>query len=307
MMNKIRKYISDPWYRFGVNSLFGVYNKLSDEEYIRLKWNAFYNGRKKLDLENPQTLCEKLQWYKLNYRIPEMTMMVDKFQAKEYVKSMVGEEYVIPTLGVWDKPENIDFTTLPDAFVLKVTHDSGGLVICRDKSECDKNKVIVFLNKYLKRNFYLEGREWPYKDVKPRIIAEPYIEGLGNSDSVEYKATCMNGKVSFVTICIGIAHSDFYKRSNDHFDRNFNKMDWYVNYKPAATPPKKPDQWDDLLDFCEKLCKDYPYIRIDCYIINGRILFGEFTFFTWAGFMHFTPDIWDLKLGQLLKLPNEKE
>lgn len=308
MIKKGFKYLMDPHYRFAVNVVMGKYDNMSDEEFIKLKWKDFYSRGgipTVLDLDNPQTLCEKLQWLKLFYRKPELTMMVDKYQAKEYVRGIVGDEHIIPTIGVWDNVDDIEFDELPDRFVLKNTHDSGGLVICKDKNTFDVASAKKFFKKYLHRNYYKQSREWPYKNVKPRIIAEPFIEGLGNIDSVEYKATCMNGRVAFVTICTGIAHDDFDKRWNDHFDPDFNKLDWYVNYKPAHKTPNKPKQWEELIKFYEKLCGNLPYVRVDSYIINGKIIFGEFTFFTWAGFMNFEPKEWDLKLGQMLELPKE--
>ena len=307
MVTKIRKVwqlITDSSYRFSFMAHRGKFNKLSDEEYIKAKWRSFYG--QELNLDNPQTLCEKLQWLKLYYRKPEFSLMVDKYEAKKIVAEKVGEEHVIPTIGVWDRVEDIDFSLLPNQFVLKPTHDSGGLVICRDKSTLDIKETKEKLQKTLEHNYYLGGREWPYKHVKPRIIAEPLIDQLGRPESIEYKATCFNGKVAFITICSGIAHVEYEKRKNDHFDRDFNKLEWYVNYKPAPVTPAKPDQWDELIAFCEKLSENIPYLRVDTYIIDGKIIFGEMTFYTWGGFMHFEPEEWDLKLGQMLELPNEK-
>lgn len=310
-MDKIKKgvkYLFNPDYRFIIDSGRGKYDMLSDEAYIMRKWKAFYSTtgggtKRELSLDNPQSLCEKLQWLKLRYRRPELTQMVDKYQAKEIVKSKLGEKHIIPTLGVWDDADNIDFNVLPDKFILKCTHDSGSIIKCLDKSTFNIEAAKKSLNTMLKNDYYKQSREWPYKDVKHRIMAEPFVEGLGNLSSVEYKTTCMNGKVAFITICTGIAHDSFDKRWNDHFDSNFNKLNWYVNYKPAPRTPQKPKQWDELINFCEKLCGDFPYVRVDTYIIDGTIIFGEFTFFTWAGFMNFEPPEWDLRLGQMLKLP----
>lgn len=307
MSNKIKngfRYFTDPDFRFSINASRGLMDKLSDEEFIRKKWKVFYG--EDIDLNNPQTLCEKLQWLKLYYRKPEFTLMVDKYEAKEMVSQRVGSDHIIPTLGVWNHANEIDFDVLPNQFVLKPTHDSGGLVICRDKSKLDIEAAKAKLEKSLLHNYYLGGREWPYKHVKPRIIAEPLIEQLGKPESLEYKTTCFNGKVAFVTICSGIAHSAYELRKNDHFDANFNKMDWYVNYKPAPVTPHKPDQWQEIIDFSETMAKDIPYLRVDSYIINGQLIFGEMTFYTWGGFMHFEPKEWDLKLGQMLELPKEK-
>ena len=303
-LNKYVRALTNPEFRFSALSARGFYSKLSDEKFVKKKWELMY-GRD-INLDNPQTLCEKLQWLKLYYRKPEFTGMVDKYEAKQVVSKKLGTEYVIPTLGVWNSVDDIDFDSLPDKFVLKPTHDSGGLIICRDKSKFDITKAKKKLGKSLTHDYYLNCREWPYKHVKRRIMAEPLIEELGKPESIEYKTTCFNGKVAFVTICSGIAHAEYEQRQNDHFDRDFNKMDWYVNYKPAKFTPGKPEQWDEIIKFSETLSKDIPYLRVDTYLVDGKILFGEMTFYTWGGFMHFEPEEWDLRLGQMLELPKEK-
>ena len=296
--------LRNPAYRLDELSKYGFYRWLSDEEYIRRYWKAHF-GRK-LDLENPVTLFEKLQWLKLYYRKPEFIDMVDKYTAKEIVAEKLGREHITPTIGVWDSPGEIDLSGLPEQFVLKPTHDSGGLVVCRDRKNFDWKAAKKKLAASMKHNYYWHGREWPYKHVRPRIIAEPLIEELGKPDSLEYKITCLNGKAVFVTICSGIAHDDDDKRTNDHFDRGFNRLPWKVIYKPAKVPPKKPEQWEELFRFGEALAEGIPYLRVDTYIIGGKILFGEMTFFTWSGFRRFEPEEWDEKLGRMLKLPEKK-
>lgn len=139
--------------------------------------------------------------------------------------------------------------------------------------------------------------------MKPRIIAEKYFDCLGKPESLEYKVTCFNGKVGFVTICQGIAHSTYDVRTNDSYDVNFNHMPWYAYYKNSLSGFCKPEQWDELIMVCEKLAVNIPYVRVDCYIIEGQIYIGEMTFYTWAGFIEFTPPEWDLKLGECLELP----
>lgn len=179
------------------------------------------------------------------------------------------------------------------------------MVICKDKSKLDKKAAKARIEKELQRNYFWGGREWQYKEIKPRIIAEPYISSLGKTDSIEYKTTCFDGKVGFVTICTGIAHSDYELRTNDHFDPNFNRMDWWTYYKPAKVTPEKPEQWEELLSICEKLSEGFPYARVDSYIVDRKIIFGEITFTTWSGHMKFNPPEWDLKLGQMLHLPDK--
>ena len=274
-----------------------------EKSALKLKYKLLIGG--KMNLRKPRTLCEKLNWLKINYRKPEFTEMVDKFEAKKYVEKRVGPNHVIPTLGIWENADDIDFEILPNKFVLKPTHDSGGLIICKDKSKLNIADARKKLNDSLSHDFYERFYEWPYKNVKHRIIAEPLIEQLGQIDSIEYKTTCFNGKVGFVTICTGIAHDENGNRFNDHFDRDFNRLSWKVYYEPAPISPQKPEQWDELIEFCEKLSKDIPYLRVDTYIIDGKILFGEMTFYTWGGIMKFEPKEWDLKLGHMLKLPKK--
>jgi hypothetical protein len=173
-MNKYIRFIIDSAYRFKILDCRGFFRNWSDERYLKAAYRAKFH--KRLDLDNPQTYNEKLQWLKLNYRKPIMTAMVDKYEVKKYIADLIGEEYIIPTLGVWDRFEDMDFDKLPNQFVLKCTHDSGGVIICKDKSKLDKIKAQSKLEKCLKRNYYYQNREWPYKDVKPRIIAEQYME-----------------------------------------------------------------------------------------------------------------------------------
>ncbi|AOZ95498.1 ATP-grasp fold amidoligase family protein [Butyrivibrio hungatei] len=305
IIKKIKKVINEPEQIILMGAKYGLYNKMNDEEYIKKLWRAYYKAE--INLETPTTLCEKLQWLKLYYRKPIFTTMVDKYEAKKYVEEKMGnDDSIIPTLAVWDNVEDIDMNELPEKFILKATHNSGGLVICQNKDDFDLKKAQKKLSKILSRNFFYIGREWPYKNVKPRIIAEPLIEELGKKDSIEYKITCFNGKVAFITICTGIAHSDYELRKNDHFDKDFNKLDWYVNYKPAEVTPKKPAQWEEMIYYAEKLAEDIPYLRVDVYLIDGKIKFGEMTFYTWGGFMKFQPKEWDKKLGEMLILPSEK-
>lgn len=276
--------------------------KTNDEIFIKAYFQMFMGYP--IDLENPKTLCEKLQWLKLYDRRPEYSGMVDKYEVKKYVADLIGKEHVIPSYGVWDSFDEIDFEHLPEQFMLKCTHDSGTFCIVKSKGLFDKDAAKKKFDDALKKNYFYSGyREWPYRDVKPRIIAEKYIDCLGKPDSIEYKMTCSYGKVCFVTICTGIAHDEFEKRTNDSFDVNFVHMPWYVNYKNSKKKLKKPKEWNELIRFSEKLSQNIPYVRVDCYVVDGQIYFGELTFYTWAGFMHFTPTEWDSKLGNIIELP----
>ena len=219
------------------------YCSLSDEEYLE----RFYKVKlgRELDLQNPKAFTEKLQWLKLYDRRPEYTSMADKYAVKKVIADRIGAEYVIPLLGVWDRFEDIDFDSLPEQFVLKCTHDSGGFAVCRDKRTFDREAAKKVLTRSLHKNYYFQSREWVYKDIPPRIIAEQYVPSLGRPESIEYKLTCFNGKAKLITICRGIAHSTYDVRTNDHYDRDLNRLNFYVNYKNPAEPEKIPPQMQD--------------------------------------------------------------
>lgn len=276
---------------------------MKDESYLKLMyWSAF---GKKLDLDHPKTFNEKLQWLKLNDRKPEYTEMVDKYLAKKYVEKRIGEKYIIPTLGVWDEFDQIEFEKLPDQFVLKTTHDSGGVVICKDKANFDKAAAKRKLEKSLKRNYYWAEREWPYKNVKPRIIAENYLSFLNGSDLVEYKVFCFNGKPALFLICKGEGHTD--ERTNDFYDLEFNHIPVTVTCPNAKEKCQKPDEYEELLELSRKLAKNTYQLRVDLYVINHKIYFGELTFFHDSGCCKFNPPEWDKRFGDMLKLPIEEE
>ena len=275
----------------------------SDELYVKMKYRLRMG--EKLNLTPPTTLSEKLNWLKLYYHNPRLHSLVDKYEVKGIVAETIGEEYVIPALGVWDNIESIDIDKLPDAFVLKCTHDSGSVEICSDKSKFDIDAAKKRLAKCLKHDYFWSGREWAYKGVKPRIIAEPFIPTLGHPDSVEYKLTVYNGKVRFVTVCTGIAHSSLKVRTNDHFTPEWERLPFYAYYKPSGKDIKKPPFMDRLIELTEKLAEGLPQVRVDWYVIDGKMKFGEMTFYTWSGFLKFEPKEWDLKLGSWFTLPEK--
>lgn len=295
------KYLED----LGNNELIAQFpSVMDDEKYLETRFN--YRMGYKPNLKKPITYNEKLQWLKLHDRNPLYTSLVDKYEVKKYVKSKIGENHVIQLYGVWDNFDQIDFDVLPNQFVLKCTHDSGGMVVCKNKDEFDKDSARKTLEECLGINPFWADREWPYKNVKPRIIAEKYIPSLGKSDSVEYKITCFNGKVEIVTICKGIAHSSLDVRTNDHFDRDFNKKDFYAFYKNSNIQWEKPKQWEDLIKYAEILAEGIPQVRVDFYIEDENIYFGELTFYTWSGCLKFVPEEVDRIAGDMLKLPKEE-
>ena len=297
------KYIFDRKYRFTVDTYRGKYVKLSDEDYVKLATKVYFG--KEIDLDNPVTFNEELQWLKLYDRKPQYTTMVDKYLAKKYVTDIIGEQYIIPTLGVWDRFEDIDFDSLPNEFVLKCTHDSGGLVICRDKSNFDFKKAKRKINRSLKRDLYLYSREWPYKNVQKRIIAEKFMSDNESSDGLtDYKFFCFDGvaKLMFVATDRNNASAE---TKFDFFDMEFNHLPFTNGHPNSAEPIKKPSTFDEMRNIAEKLSKGIPHVRVDLYEINGKVYFGEMTFYHWGGLKAFDPEEWDEKLGRLIVLPEK--
>ena len=295
---KVKNYLFNSDYRFIVNAVRGKYNSYSDEEYLKRMFKA-KTGRE-LDLDNPQTYNEKLQWLKIHDHNPEYTVMVDKYAVKEYVAKIIGEQYIIPTLGVWERFEDIDFDKLPDQFVLKCTHDSGGLIICKDKSKLDLSKAKAKIEKCLKRNYFYYGREWPYKDVKPRIIAEQYMNYKSEADKPlnDYKIYTFDGKAKMIMINTdrGIA------TKADYFDRDYNYLDFTWGYPRANPKPNKPQNFEKMMELAELLAKGTAELRVDFYDVDGKIFFGELTFFDGSGFDPIVPIEWDYKIGSWIDL-----
>lgn len=269
---------------------------LSDEKFLQFMF--WYKTGKKLQIKNPRTYNEKLQWIKLNDRDPSYTLMVDKYEAKKYVESIIGAEYIVPTYGVWDQFDEIDFDKLPDAFVLKCTHDSGGIVICDNKRNLDFKKARKKINKSLKRNYYWAGREWPYKNVNPRIIAEQYLGSSKNKPINDYKVYVFGGNAYMMMI-----NSDRgIDTRADYFDRNYNWLDFTWGYKHADILPTKPKNYELMFNLAEKIAGDLKQLRVDFYEVDGAILFGEMTFFDGGGFDSIEPYEWDLRLGNMINL-----
>lgn len=278
---KILIYMKNPMRVFVKLGGWGFFNWMSDETYLKIAFRSLMG--KKLNLKNPQTFNEKLQWLKLHDRKPIYTTMVDKYEAKKYVTGIIGEQYIIPTLGIWNKFEDIDFDKLPNQFVLKCTHDSGGLVICRDKSKFDVQAAKKKINRSLKRNYFWQGREWPYKDVKPRVIAEKYMEDNTLHELRDYKFFCFNGHADSVMVCIDRAKKDtkFY-----FFNQKWELQRLNIRGKQASAnfTLEKPAGIDRMFKLAEVLAQNLAFARVDFYFCNGQIYFGEITFFPESGF-----------------------
>ena len=278
----------------------GAFDHLSDEAYLRLMFRLRL-GRK-LDLKNPKSYNEKIQWLKLYDRNPIYTTLVDKYEVKKYVADRIGEQYIIPTLGVWDKFEDIDFAKLPDQFVLKTTHDSGGVVICKDKRMFDITAARKKLERSLHANYYMRGREWPYKNVKPRIIAEQYMVDESGYELKDYKIFCFDGfaKAMFIATDRQVEGEE---TKFDFYDMNFKHLP-FTNRHPNATHEiKRPKSFDEMKMLAEKLSQGIPQVRVDFYDINGKVYFGELTLSHWSGMIPFEPEERDYKFGEWIKLP----
>lgn len=276
--------------------------KLSDKKYIELRYFSLF--LKELNLDNPKSFNEKLQWLKLYDRNSEYTKMVDKYEVKKYVSNIIGEEYIIPTIGIYNSFDEIDFKKLPNKFVIKCTHDSGGLVVCKDKNKLDKNNAKKKIEKSLKTNYYYCGREWPYKNVKPRIIIEKYMCTKEQKELIDYKFFCFNGNPKIILVC-----SERFSSNNmceTWFDDKWNFLDIIESSHRVDKTIKKPINLSKMMEFSKKLSKDIPFVRVDFYEINGKTYFGELTFFPASGFERFEPKEWDYKLGEMLKLPDKK-
>lgn len=258
-----------------------------------------------LNLENPLTFNEKLQWLKLYNHDPLYTILVDKFAVKDYVKKIIGEKYIIPTLGVWESFDDIDFSKLPNQFVLKCTHDSGGLVICKDKASLDIKAAKKKIQKSLRFNYYYMGFEWPYKNVRPRIIAEKYMEDSETQELRDYKFFVFQEQVKALFIVTN-RNSKEKKIGFDFFDENFHHLPFTRGHDNAIEMPHKPATFEKMKFLAKKLSKDIPFVRVDFYDVNGQIYFGEMTFFPGGGWEPFIPQEWDYKFGSWLNLPSKR-
>lgn len=271
---------------------------ISDERYLKLAFK--HRTGYSLNLDNPQTFNEKLQWLKLNDRHPEYTKMVDKATAKEYVAEIVGEKYIIPTIGLWESVDEIDWDSLPTQFVIKCTGDSGGVVVCKDKNKLDVASAKAKLKKGWGRNYCKYNKEYPYENIRPRIIAEEYLEDESGYELKDYKIFCFNGEPKLIEV-------DF-DRFNGHkrnvYDLNWNLIDLIIKFPgDKSRKIEKPKHFDEMLYVAAQLSKGIPHVRVDLYNTNGKIYFGELTFFHGSGMEKFDPIEWDYKLGNLIKLP----
>lgn len=311
---KIKKYIGHPSNIVLFFCVHGLFNWMPDEPYMKLVYKLRLG--EKSDLKNPQTFSEKIQWLKLHDRKDLYTRLVDKYEAKRHVSSLIGEEYVVPNYGVWNSFDDIDFDILPNQFVLKTTHDANGVYIVKNKENMDIKKARKFLNYHLNTNFWWPFREWTYKNVKPRIIAEKFLfeDSVGGStdkrfsDLINYKFYCFDGVPRFLYCEV----TDF---SNDtkgecrlsFFDMKFNPAPFGRNdHEPVPKEVMKPNNFNEMVGIASKLSNGIPFVRIDLYDINGNIYFSEYTFSPGAGQTPFSPSEWERRIGEYINIDSVK-
>ena len=302
IMSKIRTFIENPQYFITSPAAKGWLNWVPDSLYLKVLYRVIM-GRK-LNLKNPKEYNEKLQWLKLNDRKPEYSTMVDKYEVRGYIEDLLGDKYLIPCLGIYDSVDDIDIDALPDRFVLKCTHDSGSVEICKDKSSFDIEGARHRLSQAMKRNYYATYREWPYKSVKPRIIAEGYLEGDGG-DLKDYKVMCFNGEAKIIEV-----HENRFVEGKIHtqtfYDREWNIVPLtQVETVTVDRPSERPRQLEEILRLSELIAKDMYHARIDWYIEGDKIYFGEITFFDGSGFESFSTPEMERMLGDMIKLPEK--
>ena len=286
-------------------TILKIKNYIPDKIYLFLMYYILV--KKRLNINNPKTFNEKLQWLKLNDRKNIYTKMVDKYEAKKYVTDLIGDEYIIPTIGVYNNFNEINFNNLPNQFVIKCTHDSGSTIVCKDKTKFDIKNAKKKISKALKYNYYYSVREWPYKNIKPRIIIESFMDDGVNSQLVDYKLQCFWGKVDNILVCVDRDKETGVKYH--YFDTNWKYLKYcpYPGINEKNINISKPKQLDKMIKIAERLSAGIPEVRIDLYIIHGKIYFGEYTFFTNGGFDSTITSVADIILGEKLKLPIKRE
>lgn len=300
MHEKIKKCFRNPALLLLHMCQYWPFRCISDEAYLKLFFRV-YQGFK-LNLNNPETFNAKLQWLKLYDRRPKYTIMSDKYLVRDYVKETIGEDYLIPLLGVWDYADQIDFDKLPNQFVLKCNHDSGSIIVCTDKANFNKEVAVKKLNKALSRQYYWTSREWNYRGIQPRVIAEKYMIDKKVSDLKDYKFFCFDGIPRFIQLDSG--------RFTDH-KRNFYTTEWEIIPVEYGCPNdfnldiKSPPQLDQMMKLAKTLSKGMPHVRVDFYIVDSRIYFGELTFHHGGGAMNVDPFYYDKLWGEYLKLPEK--
>jgi len=300
-LRSAKKLLTDPDFRFSVLASHG-FSRVPSEEFVERIYR--YKMGRELNLADPILYTEKLQWLKLYDHRDEYTQMVDKLAAKKYVADRIGQQYVVPLLGVWESEADIDFETLPEQFVLKTTHDSGGYLICREKSALDIPGAKRKMRRLLRRDYYKCSREWPYKNVRPRIIAEKYMEDSVHKELRDYKFFTFGGIPKVLYIAQGRGKDG--ETAADFFDMEFNHLPFTIDHDMAPVPPEKPVNFERMKELAAKLSEGTPQLRVDFYEVDGKVYFGEMTFFHCSGMAPFHPEQWDRTFGDWVMLPPKR-
>ncbi|ONI37874.1 glycosyl transferase [Candidatus Epulonipiscium fishelsonii] len=297
IIKKLKRLILNPYEIFGYLGRRELLNWIPDKLYLMLRCKAklgyFPN------LNNPKTFNEKLQWLKLHDRNPRYTKLVDKYEVRKYIAKKIGKEYLIPLLGVWDNFDEIDFDKLPNQFVLKATHDSGGVFICKDKNNFNKEDARKKINKSLKRNYYWGEREWPYKNVKPKIICEKYMVDESGYELKDYKIFCFNGKPKLIQVNYG----RFTNHKRNYYNLKWQHLDLEINSPTDKNVIiQKPKNFDKMIQLARILSKDFAHVRIDFYSIKDKLYFGEITLYHGSGYEEIRPFKYDKLMGSWINL-----
>ena len=301
-MNSFNKLVKNPYALFRLPAVQNKLHWLPDEAYLKL----VYRGRlgKKLNLENPKSFNEKLQWLKLHDRNPLYSTLVDKYRVKQWVADKIGPEYVTETYATWDHAEDIDISSLPDRFVLKTNHDSGGVAICRDKSSFDLESARAYLGKRLSASYFWSGREWPYKNVKPLIFAEQYLDPADGSDDLpDYKLYHFNtGHIVSCAMTERFTNSGY---TATYFDEDWSRLPFSDKGHSVRPDIPVPDSFEEMKRLSDRLAGNFPFVRTDFYVSGSRLILGEMTFYSASGFEDWEPSDWDERLGSWINLPEE--
>lgn len=300
-----KRWIENPWEIASSFARRGWLNFLSDKTYLSVIYQARFG--KRINWENPKTFNEKLQWLKLYDKNPNYCKMVDKYNAKQFAAERIGSEHIVKVLGgPWNSFDEIDFDALPKQFVLKTTHDCGGVLICKNKADFDYQAAKRFIREHLQCNYYFNCREWPYKNLRPRVFAEEYLTDAEMDDLRDYKFFCFNGvpKLMFVA---SQRHCKDQVTKFDFYDMQFNHLPIINGYPNSSDKLERPVNFERMKEFAAILSKGIPHLRVDFYECNGKLYFGELTFSHWGGFVRFEPSEWDERIGDLLVLPQKKD
>ena len=300
MNPRIKKIVSAaPAALFSALSSMHLLRWLPDRPYLSAMWRARFH--RKLDWQNPLSFNEKLQWLKAHDHNPKYPQLADKLAVRQYVADTVGGQYLIPLVGgPWSSFDEIDFDLLPKRFVLKCTHDSGGVVICRDKSELDRKAAKKKIGESLRRNYYWGGREWPYKDIAPQIIAEQYIESESGEELKDYKLLMFGGRHRCAFVCSNRFGGG--KLNVTFFDPDWNRLPFERHYSADPRELPRPERYEEMIRIAERLSAGLPFVRIDLYEAERKVYFGEITFYPGSGLEEFQPAEWDYKLGEWIDL-----